>query len=1021
MIFSSPPPILLPPVGPEAAAVAELRAAIPLDEASRIGISTAATALVEEARRGPHPSGIDGMLAEYRLSTQEGVVLMCLAEALLRIPDQATIDRLIKDKLGSAHWEEHLGRSSSTFVNASTWGLMLGERLLRVEDNSPTGAIRALVARLGEAVVRRALRAAMSVLGHQFVMGRDITEALDHGRHWRNKGYGLSFDMLGEAARTSGAAETYHQAYAAAIAALGAEGAPASVLAVSVKLSALHPRYEQAHRQSVLDQLTPRLLDLCRSAKAFNIGVTVDAEEADRLCLSLELFAAMAGDPSLAGWNGLGLAVQAYQLRARPAIAWLAGLARRTSRRLPVRLVKGAYWDSEIKRAQERGLDGFPVFTSKPATDLSYLACAADLLSAPDCFSPQFATHNAHTIAAIAALALGRSDWEFQRLHGMGEPLYRQLVPATPCRIYAPVGSHAQLLPYLVRRLLENGANTSFVNRLADTALPAPQVVIDPFTAEAPSRPKVAPARDLFAPERINSSGLDLGDPAALVELNHALAQVRPGSWSSAPIIDGRECPATPPRPRHDPACHDHPIGEAVDATPQQISQAVQAAETAFTAWNLRGGPERAALLEQAADLFEQDRHRLMALLIAEAGKTIPDALSELRESVDFLRFYAAATRRDFATRRRLPGPVGERNDWSLGGRGVFACISPWNFPLAIFTGQIAAALAAGNTVVAKPAEQTPLIAAAAVRLLHRAGIPSAVLHLIPGDGAIGQALVEAEAIGGVAFTGSLATARAINATLAHRDGPILPLIAETGGVNALIADSSALPEQLVGDVLESAFRSAGQRCSALRVLFLQAEAWDTVVPLLCGAMNELSVGDPGRLSTDVGPVIDDEALATLRKHAERLGPPLARTPLGPECGRGTFFAPCLYEVDGLDALPAEIFGPILHLVRWEASDLDEVIASVNGSGHGLTLGIHSRIDATIDTIATRARVGNVYVNRSMIGAVVGSQPFGGLGLSGTGPKAGGPLTLHRFACEHSLSVNTAAMGGDAALLAGED
>ncbi|MDO8606236.1 MAG: L-glutamate gamma-semialdehyde dehydrogenase [Phaeospirillum sp.] len=992
MIFSGPPrfdpsrasfhPM---PVIEESAMVGGLATGIPLSTLQRDRITAEATALVEGARSGRHHlADLDAFLAEYGLATREGVVLMCLAEALLRIPDTVTMDRLIRDKIGSAHWEDHLGHSPSAFVNASSWALMLGGRLLHQDE------AHGLIERLGEAVARRALIAAMGILGRQFVMGTTIVEALNCSRSWEARGYRHSYDMLGEAARTGAAARAYLEAYSNAISMVGEASAgrgPVHGPGISIKLSALHPRYEMSQRHRILDELTPRLITLCRLAKSVNIGLTVDAEEADRLDLSLDVIAATLADPGLAGWDGFGLAVQAYQKRAKPLIGWLIRLARRNKRRLLVRLVKGAYWDSEIKLAQERGLEDFPVFTRKSATDISYLACAAELLAAGNAVFPQFATHNAHTMAAVRELAGDRTDWEFQRLHGMGETLYQQVVAHSPCRTYAPVGSHRELLPYLVRRLLENGANTSFVNRMADASLPVEQLVSDPLSAAA--KPSHIPLpHALFAPRK-NSTGLDLSNPRVLTELDT--------------LLDTAER-----RPMAEPAHAD-------------LAAAMTRAVEAFPAWDAAGGDRRAGLLERAADLFEDFRPDLMRLAIREAGKTIPDALAEVREAVDFLRFYAAEARAHFSSPTLLPGPVGERNELSLHGRGIFACISPWNFPLAIFTGQVAAALAAGNAVMAKPAEQTPRMAAEAVRLLHLAGIPPDVLHLMPGGSHTGEALVAHPAIAGVAFTGSTGTARAIHRRLAARNGSIVPLIAETGGINAMIVDSSAQPEQVLSDVIDSAFRSAGQRCSALRVLFIQRQAWAKLEPMLSGAVDELTVGDPGLLTTDIGPVIDAEALAMLTAHARRLD----------DCGRlvararcpstGLFFAPRAYEVADMMMLDREVFGPILHVIAWEPSRLDQVIHAVNATGFGLTLGIHSRIDATIHHISERVRVGNVYVNRSMIGAVVGSQPFGGLGLSGTGPKAGGPHTLPRYAVEVCRSINTAASGGDPELLAGLD
>ncbi|RAU22550.1 delta-1-pyrroline-5-carboxylate dehydrogenase [Paramagnetospirillum kuznetsovii] len=972
----------------EPSLVRVLARAVPLTADQRARVLSTARELAETARHHhPHLLDLDGFLAEYRLSTPEGVTLMCLAEALLRIPDSGTQDLLIKDKIGSAHWEDHLGHSPSAFVNASTWALMFGAGLVRLDHDSPVNAARSLVGRLGDAMVRRALISAMGVLGRQFVMGRAMDEALATAEGWEAKGYRHSFDMLGEAARTEDAARHYAGAYADAIARVGHVSAGRGPLlgpGISVKLSALHPRYEMAQRDRVLAELTPRLLELCHLARSVNIGLTVDAEEADRLDLSLDIIAAVLADPALSGWEGFGLAVQAYQKRARVLIAWLADQARSTSRRLMVRLVKGAYWDSEIKRAQERGLSGYPVFTTKAATDISYLACAADLLAAPDAFYPQFATHNAHTMAAVMEMAGERKDWEFQRLHGMGEALYHHLVPMHSCRTYAPVGSHEDLLPYLVRRLLENGANTSFVNRLSDASLPVERLVSDPLD-DLPRGGAIPLPRDLF-PGRRNSAGLDLADPAELMALDQSLGN-RP----------------LPPLPASDPP-----------------TQAIAQALAAFPAWDGIGADARAVLLERAADLFEEHRAALMHLAIVEAGKTITDALAEVREAVDFLRFYAAESRRLLGAATPLPGPVGERNLLTLHGRGVFVCISPWNFPLAIFTGQVAAALACGNCVVAKPAQQTPRMAAEAVRLLYRAGVPRDVLHLCIGGPDTGAVLVEHPDVAGVAFTGSTATARRIHRALAAKDGPIVPLIAETGGINAMIVDSSAQPDQVLIDVMESAFRSAGQRCSALRALLIQREAWVKLEPMLAGALREVVVGNPALLSTDVGPVIDGEAIERLHAHARRLDGHARLVARAPGGEGGLFFAPRAYEIAELTMPESEVFGPILHVAPWRSDQLDAAIDAVNATGYGLTLGIHSRVDATINHILARTRVGNVYVNRSMIGAVVGSQPFGGRGLSGTGPKAGGPNSLSRYATEHCVSINTAALGGDAALLAAQ-
>ncbi len=1020
----------------EAAADALILAAARFAPDANARIAVTARQLVQRVReQGPPSGGIEAFLNEYKLSTPEGVALMCLAEALLRIPDSDTIDRLIRDKITAADWQSHLGHSGSLFVNASTWALMLTGRLLR---SDAAGAhdlghvLHRFAARSGEPVVRQAVLAAMRILGRQFVMGRTIDEALDRAKPAERHGYRHSYDMLGEAARTAADAERYHAAYAGAIAAIGAAAGGRPVEAapgISVKLSALHPRYEMVQHERVMQELLPCLADLAAQARAGGIGFTVDAEEADRLDLSLDMLEALAGLPGLAGWDGLGLAVQAYQKCAPAVIDWLADLAARTHRRLMVRLVKGAYWDSEIKRAQERGLATYPVYTRKVATDVSYLGCAKALFAGGAAFYPQFATHNAHTLAAVLALGGERTDWEFQRLHGMGEALHEQVVAqgplgGRPCRVYAPVGSHEDLLAYLVRRLLENGANTSFVNRIVDEALPIDAIIADPVAALTRHEPKAHPAiplpRDLYRPERVNSAGLDLSDRDALVELRDGLTAALAEPAMTAPLVGGREF-AGKGEPAFDPSDRRRAIGTVVTADPAILGTALAAAAGAASGWDRTPAAERAAILDRAADLYERDRHALMALIIREGGRTIPAALSEVREAADYLRYYAVRARADFAEPLALPGPTGERNRIALHGRGVFACISPWNFPLAILTGQIAAALAAGNAVIAKPAEQTPLIAAAAIRRLLAAGIPGDVLHLLPGSGEqIGAPLVADPRIAGVAFTGSTDTARAINLALAKRPGPIVPLIAETGGQNAMIVDSSALPEQVIADVLTSAFDSAGQRCSALRLLYVQDDIAPRLLPLLAGAMAELSIGDPALLATDVGPIIDAEARAALETHAERMnreGRLLYQCKLPPGAKHGTYFAPRAFEIDSARRLTGEVFGPILHVVRWHADRLDAVIDEIAATGFALTLGIHSRVDETQRYILDRLGVGNSYVNRNMIGAVVGVQPFGGERLSGTGPKAGGPRYLYRFATERTVSTDTTAAGGNATLL----
>ena len=1019
----------------ETASVEALLSAADLPAETLDRIAVRARKLVQSVRaERVGQGGLDAFLHEYQLTSREGVVLMCLAEALLRIPDADTANLLIKDKLGDADWEKHLGTSESLFVNASTWALMLTGRIVKFDSGETRdlgGVLRRLVTRSGEPVIRQAVTQAMRILGRQFVMGRTIDEALERATAMERRGYRYSYDMLGEAARTMPDAERYDRAYRAAIRAIGAAaGGRGSIESpgISVKLSALHPRYEFAQAHRVMAELVLRLTALAQAAKAVDIGFTVDAEEADRLDLSLDVIEAVSAAPSLAGWNGFGLAIQAYQKRCIDLVDWLADMARRHKRRLMVRLVKGAYWDSEIKWSQERGLPGYPVFTRKASTDVSYLACARKLLADPVAFFPQFATHNAHTFAAVLEMAGNRRDFEFQRLHGMGEALYEQVVGpeklGLAARIYAPVGSHEDLLAYLVRRLLENGANTSFVNRIVDEKAPIEELIADPVARvrKLPMKPhpRILLPVDLFGGGRKNSAGIDLTDPEELVPLAQAMDTAAVGGWGAAPLIGGLGRSGAP-RPVTNPADRRQTVGQVIEAGKTDVENALARATRAAADWNATPAGDRAAAIERAADLLEQNRAELMAICVREAGKTIPDALAEVREAVDFCRYYAARARADFATPLALPGPTGERNQIALNGRGVFACISPWNFPLAIFMGQVTAALAAGNAVAAKPAEQTPLIAAAGVRLLHEAGVPGDVLHLLPGDGpAVGAPLVADPRIAGVAFTGSTETARAINQSLAARGGPIVPLIAETGGQNVMIVDSSALPEQVVRDVLTSSFQSAGQRCSALRVLFVQEDIAEKLEEMLIGAMAELRVGDPALLSTDVGPVIDDAAKATLEAHAQRMvseGRLLHAVTLGPETAAGSFVAPRAFRIDRLTRLEREVFGPILHVVHFAGDRLDRVLDDVNATGYGLTLGIHSRIDSTVRYIHERLRVGNAYVNRNMIGAVVGVQPFGGEGLSGTGPKAGGPRYLHRFATERTLTVDTTAAGGNASLL----
>jgi len=983
-------------------------------------------------------SAVESFMREYDLSSDEGVLLMCVAEALLRIPDAETADNLIRDKLGDADWQRHLGKSSSMFVNAGTYGLLLTGKLVTLADDTMRnvgGAFKRLLGRSGEPVIRLAVRQAMKIMGHQFVMGRTIEEALKRAVEREHRPYRYSYDMLGESALTTADARRYHQAYKDAILAIGASGPHADVFAapsISVKLSALHPRYEVAKRERVMQELVPRVLELAQLAKSQAIGFCLDAEEAERLELSLDIIEAVYAHPSLDGWEGFGLALQAYQKRATKTIDWLTELAKRVGRRMPLRLVKGAYWDSEIKRAQIDGLNGYPVFTRKPSTDVSYLACAKRLLAAREQFYPMFATHNAHTISAIVQFAGTRSDFEFQRLHGMGQQLYAEVIgqasvfgPASrvACRVYAPVGSHEDLLPYLVRRLLENGANTSFVNRIVDESLSVDDLVADPVAlmkrTEPKRHPRIPLPRLLYGADRINSRGVNFGSVAELSALGTQINS-SPIEWHATPLVPG----ATSAGSLHevlDPSDRRRRVGSFRAADSSTVEQALLNATQAHRSWDQTPVDERARCLERTADLLEQRRGELIALLVREAGKTLADTIAEVREAADFCRYYAAQARRDFSEAKVLSGPTGESNELSLHGKGVFVCISPWNFPLAIYLGQIAAALVAGNTVIAKPAEQTTLIGYVTTQMLHECGVPLKVLQFLPGIGReIGPLLTQDARVAGVAFTGSTDTARVINRALAARDSAIATLIAETGGQNALLADSSALPEQVVKDAVTSAFGSAGQRCSACRVLFVQADIADRVLLLLRGAMDELAIGDPTRFSTDLGPVIDETARRSLQAHADRMtqeGTLIHALKLNDAHAHGTFFAPHAYEIDSLKRLPKEVFGPVLHVIRYAAKDLNLVIEAINATGFGLTLGIHSRIDSTIAQISKNIRAGNHYINRNMIGAVVGVQPFGGEGLSGTGPKAGGPHYLPRFATERTVTVNTAAVGGNATLL----
>ncbi len=986
---------------PEEECLPPLMAAATLPEPVARAARDLARRLVEALRaKGGRRGGVEALMREFSLSSQEGVALMCLAEALLRIPDSATRDALIRDKVGARDWSSHLGHSPSLFVNAATWGLVVTGKL--TATNSEAGlaaALFRLVGRGGEPVVRKGVDLAMRMLGEQFVCGQTIEEALANSRRMEAKGFRHSFDMLGEAAATAADAERYFRDYEGAIHAIGRASGGRGVVegpGISVKLSALHPRHSRAQRERVMGELLPRVLALAALARRYDIGVNIDAEEADRLDLSLDILEALCSAPELAGWDGVGFVVQAYGKRAFFVLDWLVDLARRSGHRLMVRLVKGAYWDSEIKRAQVDGLEGFPVFTRKVHTDVSYLACARKLLDARDAVFPQFATHNALTLATIHAMAgpdFRPGDYEFQCLHGMGEPLYEEVVGPggldRPCRIYAPVGTHETLLAYLVRRLLENGANSSFVNRIADPAVPVEALIADPVeearTLGLTPHPRIAAPRDLFGAERPNSAGLDLSNEHHLAELAGMLATGIGTFLLAAPAAGGGTR-----REIRNPADHRDLVGHVIEATPEVVAEAVARAAVAAPRWAALPPAERASRLARAADIMEARQPSLLGPIVREAGKSLPNAIAEVREAVDFLRYYAAQVRDGFDNVIHRPlGPV--------------ACISPWNFPLAIFTGQVAAALAAGNTVLAKPAEETPLIASLAIGLLHEAGVPEDALQLLPGGGEVGAALVADPGVRGVMFTGSTEVARLIARTLAERlnpDGQPVPLIAETGGQNALVVDSSALPEQVVGDVLASAFDSAGQRCSALRVLCLQEDVADRVLHMLRGAMAELRIGPPDRLSADVGPVISEEARRGIEAHVEemrRRGRKVHRLSLAGECAAGTFVAPTLIEIEGLAELEREVFGPVLHVLRFPRDRLDALIGEINATGYALTFGVHSRIDETVERLAARTAAGNVYVNRNVIGAVVGVQPFGGHGLSGTGPKAGGPLYLRRL------------------------
>ncbi|WP_372396510.1 trifunctional transcriptional regulator/proline dehydrogenase/L-glutamate gamma-semialdehyde dehydrogenase [Azospirillum sp. HJ39] len=972
-----------------------------------------ARTLIAALRAKPQGRGVEGLIHEYSLSSQEGVALMCLAEALLRIPDRATRDALIRDKISGGDWRAHLGNSPSLFVNAATWGLLVTGKVTGVLNDSFGGeqalssALTKLILRGGEPLIRRGVDFAMRMMGEQFVTGQTIDEALANSRKMEAEGFRYSYDMLGEAATTAADADRYYADYETAIHAIGKASAGRGIYngpGISIKLSALHPRYSRAQAERVMAELLPRVTELARLARRYDIGLNIDAEEADRLELSLDLLESLCFEPDLAGWDGIGFVVQAYGKRCPYVIDFVVDLARRSGHRLMVRLVKGAYWDSEIKRAQVDGLEDFPVYTRKLHTDVSYAACARRLLAAPDAVFPQFATHNAQTLATIYRMAEQMNpagfqvgQYEFQCLHGMGEPLYKEVVGPLqrPCRVYAPVGTHETLLAYLVRRLLENGANSSFVNRIADKGVSIDELVADPVeqaraALQVGSRnPLIALPNDLFGAERANSAGLDLSNEDTLAALSAALRDSAGMGWNAAPLLaDGER--HGPAKPVLNPADHRDVVGRCIDASPADIADALMFAEAAAPVWAATPPAERAACLFRAADAMQARMPTLLGLIIREAGKSTANAIAEVREAIDFLRYYGAQVRDRFANETHRPlGPV--------------VCISPWNFPLAIFSGQVAAALAAGNPVLAKPAEETPLIAAEAVRILRTAGVPAGAVQLLPGAGEVGAALVGHEGTRAVMFTGSTEVARLIQRQLAGRlspQGMPIPLIAETGGQNAMIVDSSALAEQVVGDVIASAFDSAGQRCSALRILCLQEDVADRTLAMLKGAMRELRLGSPDRLAVDVGPVITAEARDGILRHIEAMrarGRRVESLPLPGEAAHGTFVAPTIVEIDGIADLEREVFGPVLHVLRFRRDDLDRLVDAINGTGYGLTFGLHTRIDATVERVTGRIEAGNLYVNRNTIGAVVGVQPFGGHGLSGTGPKAGGPLYLSRL------------------------
>ncbi|MDM3872465.1 bifunctional proline dehydrogenase/L-glutamate gamma-semialdehyde dehydrogenase PutA [Porticoccus sp. W117] len=1005
----------------EAACVERLLAQSQLGDSQRDHVVKVGRELVQGCRGDSDKAGtLDVFMQEFSLSSKEGVALMCLAESLLRVPDAETADDLIAEKILSGDWGEHSGKSDSLFVNASTWGLMLTGRVVSLESEITENTdnwLKKLVNRVSEPVVRTAVRQAMKIMGQQYVLGRDIEEAITRGRKENTPGTRFSFDMLGEGARTMKDAERYFHAYMEAIREIGKRENKSSVIGangISVKFSALHPRYQYVQEARVMNEMVPRIRELALEAKKYGLGFSVDAEEADRLDISLDIFESLARDPELLGWDGLGFVLQAYGKRAPFVAEWLAELARDAGRKLMVRLVKGAYWDTEIKLAQEEGYKDFPVYTRKANTDLSYQVCAAKLLDAQDVIYPQFATHNAHTAALILELAEDK-NFEFQRLHGMGDLLHMQLAKGidghpAPVRVYAPVGAHKDLLPYLVRRLLENGANSSFVNRFMDKQCPVEQVITDvqaDVESSSDRRHSAIPLPvDIFrhaGEMRSDTHGIDLANADAANELLQVVECMSSESWATGPIIGGKENTSEGQKVVR-PTDNRVVVGTCRKASAEEVSNALELAHNAQPAWDALGGEARAEILEKAADMMEARMAQLIGVIAYEAGRTLNDGVSEVREAVDFLRYYALQARNRFSTPEKVTGPLGEIAEHSLHGCGVFFCISPWNFPLAIFVGQVAAALASGNSVIAKPADPTPIIASEGIKILHEAGVPGDVLNFVPGRGSVlGPILNTDSRVKGVAFTGSTEVALDIQKTLVGRGGEVPVFIAETGGQNSMIVDSSSLPEQVVDDAIRSAFLSAGQRCSALRVMYVQDDIADGVIEMLKGAMKELTIGNPWQLATDVGPVIDDSARQGLLQHVENMKKEArlhyaCDIPEGFE--NGTFMAPHLFELKTVNQLPGEIFGPILHVIRFDKADFSKVIDEINGTGFGLTLGVHSRIESFASDVVKMTRVGNNYINRNTVGAVVGVNPFGGQGLSGTGPKAGGPNYMTRFSSE---------------------